>query len=86
MCGGKIIEKYRYIVKKDGMIWEIDEFKGMLEGLVIAEIELQSEGSEYTKPSFIGLEVSGDPVYYNSNLINLKYEDLINYKGIKNNI
>lgn len=51
-----------------------------------AEIELQSEGSEYTKPSFIGLEVSGDPVYYNSNLINLKYEDLRNYKGIKNNI
>jgi len=52
----------------DGLIWEVDEFHGRLEGLVVAEIELPAEDTPYVKPAFTGREVTGDPRYYNSNL------------------
>ena len=59
-----IIEKVRYRVGR----WEVNEFHGHLEGLVVAEIELESEGETFDKPTFIGPEVTGDPRYYNSSL------------------
>ncbi len=65
---GTIIEKTRYIVPKNGFIWEIDEFHGTHEGLVVAEIELPDASTRFELPDFIGREVSGDPAYYNSNL------------------
>ena len=52
----------------DGLNWEVDEFHGRLEGLVVAEIELPSEDTTFARPEFIGAEVTGDPRYYNSNL------------------
>lgn len=64
-----IIEKKRYKVKHEGFIWEIDEFLGVNQGLIVAEIELQDENQKFDKPSWIGEEVSSDPRYYNSNLV-----------------
>lgn len=65
---GRIIEKTRYIVPFGGHLWEVDEFGGELEGLTVAEIELPSADTEFSLPSFIGDELTGDPRYYNSSL------------------
>lgn len=66
---GTIVEKTRYVVPAtDGLLWEIDEFHGRHEGLVVAEIELPAEDSPFSLPDFIGKEVTGDERYYNSNL------------------
>jgi adenylate cyclase len=67
-CGGRVIEKVRYIVPCGRLRWEIDVFGGKNAGLVLAEIELSSEQEEFDRPDWIGSEVSGDPRYYNSNL------------------
>lgn len=64
-----LIEKKRYRIKCGDLIWEIDEFFGDNKGLIVAEVELQSEGQRIDKPSWVGDEVSGDPRYFNSNLI-----------------
>jgi adenylate cyclase len=69
LCIQPTIEKYRYNVNIDGFIWEIDEFTGENEGLIIAEIELKSAGQEFPKPEWIGEEVTGDARYYNANLV-----------------
>ena len=68
LCSGNIIAKTRYIVPYEGFTWEVDEFAGHLEGLVIAEIELTSSGTQYKRPPFVGENVTGNPRYYNSNL------------------
>ncbi|MDE6231122.1 MAG: CYTH domain-containing protein [Muribaculaceae bacterium] len=62
------IEKTRYIVPFQGYEWEIDEFHGRHEGLVIAEIELNQSTHDYPLPPFIGREVTGNPTYFNSNM------------------
>lgn len=68
-CKNRNLEKIRHIVEYKGHIFEIDEFKGNLSGLIFAEVELKSEDEEIDLPDWIGLEVTGDPSYYNSNLI-----------------
>jgi CYTH domain-containing protein len=70
-----LIEKTRYRVEYRGMYWEIDEFSGANQGLVVAEIELQSEDQPFKKPAWIGREVSGDPRYYNAALARLPYSE-----------
>jgi CYTH domain-containing protein len=69
MCIKPIIEKTRYKVVHHGMIWEVDEFHGDNTGLVVAEIELESEDQEFPKPEWVGEEVTGDPRYLNVNLV-----------------
>ncbi|HBR02176.1 MAG TPA: adenylate cyclase [Ruminiclostridium sp.] len=69
LCEKPLIEKIRYTVFHGGMTWEIDEFLGENEGLVLAEIELLSPDQAFPKPGWLGEEVTGDPRYYNSNLI-----------------
>lgn len=69
MCIGPIIEKYRFKITHEGMLWEVDQFIGSNEGLVVAEIELISEDQTFDIPPWVGDEVSDDPKYYNSNLI-----------------
>ncbi|MEJ6736577.1 MAG: CYTH domain-containing protein [Flavobacteriales bacterium] len=64
-----IIEKTRFIVINDGNTWEIDVFKGVNKGLVVAEIELENETEKFEIPDWIGEEVSADPKYYNASLI-----------------
>jgi adenylate cyclase len=64
-----IIEKKRYKVSLEGLAWEIDEFFGDNAGLIVAEVELKSEGHIFRKPEWVGEEVTADPRYFNSNLI-----------------
>ena len=66
-CGGRVIEKTRYLVDAgDGLTWEVDEFHGRHQGLVVAEIELPAEDTPFRKAPFVGEEVTGDERYYNS--------------------
>lgn len=69
LCNNGFIEKLRYKVSYKGMVWEVDEFLGDNKGLVIAEIELESENQSFDLPPWVGDEVTGNPRYYNSNLI-----------------
>jgi adenylate cyclase len=69
-----LIEKNRYKVPFAGLTWEIDEFFGDNAGLVVAEVELVSEGQNFEKPEWIGREVTSDPRYFNSNLIKHPYK------------
>ncbi|MCX7709064.1 MAG: CYTH domain-containing protein [Clostridia bacterium] len=73
LCEKPIIEKYRYKYEYKGFLWEIDEFKGENEGLVIAEIELSHEDEAFEKPDWIGSEVTGISRYFNSNLMRSPY-------------
>ena len=73
LCEKPIIEKNRYKIEFAGFIWEVDEFFGENEGLIVAEIELESEDQQFDKPEWVGDEVSGDPRYFNSNLIKNPY-------------
>ena len=70
LCQGTIIDKTRWIVpaKEEGLKWEVDEFHGKHEGLVVAEIELESEEQMVELPAFVGKEVTDDPRYYNANM------------------
>lgn len=68
LCLRPLVEKTRYRVAHAGLTWEIDEFHGENEGLVVAEVELEAEDQAIELPSWIGREVSGDPRYFNSNL------------------
>lgn len=65
---GGLIEKTRYLVHSGPHVFEIDEFHGENDGLVMAEVELGSEDEPFEKPSFIGKEVTGDKRYYNAYL------------------
>ena len=70
LCQGTIIDKTRWIVPamEEGLKWEVDEFHGKHDGLVVAEIELESEDQVVVLPAFIGKEVTDDPQYYNANM------------------
>ena len=68
LCQKGMIDKMRHEVEFDGKIFEVDEFFGENEGLLLAELELQSEDESYTKPDWLGTEVTGDRRYYNSYL------------------
>jgi CYTH domain-containing protein len=68
LCEAGIIDKTRYLVKSGKHVFEVDEFYGANEGLVIAEVELSDENEDFEKPDFIGKEVTGDRRYYNSHL------------------
>lgn len=66
---GPLIEKTRRHITVGNHIWEVDEFLGANRGLVVAEIELSDPNEEISPPPWIGEEVTGDPRYYNSNLV-----------------
>jgi len=69
LCLRPLIEKVRYAIPFEGRVWEVDEFLGENAGLVVAELELESEGQEVVMPAWIGEEVTDDPRYYNANLV-----------------
>ena len=69
LCEKPIIEKTRYKIPHAGLTWEVDEFTGVNQGLIVAEVELESEDQAIDKPLWAGEEVSGDPRYFNANLI-----------------
>jgi len=69
LCQKPLIEKTRYRVEHAGKTWEVDEFHGVNEGLILAEIELESESEILTLPDWAGTEVSDDPRYFNASLV-----------------
>lgn len=75
LCEKGIIDKTRYEIKSGNHIFEVDEFYGNNEGLIIAEIELESTNENFEKPSWLGEEVTGDTKYYNSALSKNPYKD-----------
>ena len=68
LCEKGVIDKTRFEVKKGNHIFEVDEFHGENEGLIIAEVELKSENEPFEKPNWLGKEVTNDSRYYNSYL------------------
>jgi CYTH domain-containing protein len=73
-CQQPIIDKTRYVLEYKGFIWEVDEFHGDNEGLVVAEIELDNREATFDHPDFIGEEVTGDARYYNACLFKNPYK------------
>lgn len=68
LCSGLVIEKTRYPVEFCGHTWEVDVFHGENDGLVVAELELESEDESFERPEWVAEEVSGEARYYNVNL------------------
>jgi CYTH domain-containing protein len=73
LCDRPLIEKTRYKITQDNLIWEVDEFMGENEGLIIAEVELKTEDQKINIPEWIGKEVSGEAKYYNANLVKFPF-------------
>ena len=68
LSDGPAVEKLRHLRVVDGLTWEVDEFLGANAGLVVAEIELAREDKPFTRPDWLGAEVTGDARYVNANL------------------
>ncbi|MEK6153007.1 CYTH domain-containing protein [Flavobacteriaceae bacterium 3-367] len=75
LCEDGVLEKTRYIVPLGNHVFEVDEFLGENEGLVVAEIELQEERQPFKRPPWLGKEVTGMPEYYNSQLSKHPYKN-----------
>ncbi len=73
ICEPGVIDKCRYQIKAGDHVFEVDEFYGENQGLVLAEIELGSEEESFEKPSWLGKEVTGDVRYYNAMLMKTPY-------------
>lgn len=73
ICERPLIEKTRTRIAHEGMVWEVDEFFGDNLGLVVAEIELESETQTFARPDWLGEEVTGDARYFNSSLLKRPY-------------
>ena len=73
LCDKPLIEKTRYKYDFEGLTWEVDEFHGVNDGLVVAEGELESEDQQFNKPDFVGEEVTGQVKYYNMMLLKNPY-------------
>lgn len=75
LCLRPLIEKHRYTLVEDGMTWEVDEFFGDNQGLVVAEIELESADQAFSQPAWLGKEVTDDPRYFNAALSQCPYTE-----------
>lgn len=75
LCEEGVIDKTRYLVRSGSHVFEVDEFYGDNEGLVMAEVELASKDEPFDRPAFIGREVTGDVRYYNSQLMKHPYRE-----------
>lgn len=75
LCEKPLIEKVRYCRSEQGYVWEIDEFAGDNQGLIVAEIELDSEDEQPPLPDWIGTEVTGDARYFNASLVKYPFKD-----------
>lgn len=74
LCEKGVIDKIRYEIPVENHIYEVDVFSGENNGLIIAEIELQDETETFSKPNWLGEEVTGDKKYYNAYLSNHPYQ------------
>lgn len=75
LCEVGRIDKIRYEVKVGSHVFEVDEFLGLNQGLIVAEIELKHSAEEFKKPAWLGEEVTGQLKYYNSQLIGTPFKN-----------
>ena len=75
LCDRPLIEKTRYKISHQGTLWEVDEFSGENQGLIVAEVELTDPAQNFALPDWIGQEVSDDSRYFNSNLVKHPFKD-----------
>lgn len=75
LCEKPLIEKKRYKIEYKGLVWEVDEFFGDNQGLIVAEVELESKDQKFVKPEWVSREVTEDPKYFNANLIHHPYKN-----------
>lgn len=73
LCEGFLVEKVRHRVEFGGWVWEVDEFRGLNTGLIVAEIELPRADATFDLPPWVGTEVTSDPRYANSRLSEIPY-------------
>ena len=83
ICRKPIIEKNRYEVVNGTDAWVVDEFLGENQGLVVSEIELNSEDQEVKLPDWIGAEVTDDSRYLNANLVDYPYNNWVENKKVR---
>ena len=70
---GPVIDKTRHFVRHGGLLWEIDEFHGENDGLIVAEVELEHVDQPFDRPTWLGEEVSHEARYYNVSLVKKPY-------------
>lgn len=75
LCEKGVIDKTRFEIKQGNHVFEVDEFYGENEGLIVAEIELESEMEPFAKPAWLGVEVTNEERYYNASLSNNPYKN-----------
>src|SRR6185369_6815646 len=80
-CDGRVLSKTRYYVPCKGFVWEIDEYDGVLGGVVLAEVELPREDVEVPLPSWVGEEITGRPEYKKSNMHSARLAALATDRG-----
>ena len=68
MCDGHVLDKVRHVIIHAGTVWHVDVYEGILDGVVIAEVELQHADQKLDLPGWIGKEVTGDPRYRKINM------------------
>ena len=72
MCEGRVLEKVRHFIPHAGLLWHVDVYEGILNGVVLAEVELQRADQEIDLPSWVGKEVTDDPSYRKINMERLR--------------
>jgi adenylate cyclase len=75
LCENGVIDKTRYVITNGAFEFEVDVFEGLNQGLIIAEIELNTANDFFEKPNWLGQEVTGDEKYYNAYLSNLPFKN-----------
>lgn len=75
LCQQPLIEKHRYRIPLGNVVWEVDDFLGENQGLIVAEVELTHAEQVVELPGWIGEEVTGDPRYYNASLVRKPFKD-----------
>src|SRR5262249_36570808 len=68
MCDGRVLDKVRHVITHAGAVWHVDVYEGILNGVVLAEVELQHADQKFDLPGWIGKEVTGDPKYRKINM------------------
>jgi len=76
MCDGRVLDKVRYFIPHAGLLWHVDVYEGILNGVVLAEVELQHADQELDLPPWIGEEVTNDPRYRKLNMERQRIVDL----------
>lgn len=71
-CGTNVLEKVRHYVEFSGVVWEVDEYEGVLKGVILAEVELDDIHQTIVIPDWIGREVTGQPPYSKTNMLNAR--------------